>query len=79
MFAERLKQVRKKAGYTQQQAAEALNLATRSYQRYEAINGQCDPPLCTLIEMANLFDVSVDWLLCRDDWINSHVTHVDEH
>lgn len=78
MFAERLKQARKKAGYTQQQAAESLNLATRSYQRYEAVNGQCDPPLATLVEMANLFDVSIDWLLCRDVWLSSHVKSAEK-
>lgn len=72
MFSERLKIARKKAGYTQQTAAEALNLSTRSYQRYEANNGQCDPPLCTLIAMADLFDVSIDYLLCRDDFLSKH-------
>jgi HTH-type transcriptional regulator immR len=77
MFAERLKQARKNAGYTQQKAAEALDLATRSYQRYEAVNGQCEPPLSTLVEMADLFNVSTDWLLGRDQWLKSHVTHAD--
>lgn len=78
MFAERLKQARKNAGYTQQQAAESLNLATRSYQRYEAVNGQCDPPLVTLVEMADLFDVSIDWLLCRDMWLSSHAKSAEK-
>lgn len=78
MFAERLKQARKRLGLTQQQAAEALNLATRSYQRYEAINGQCDPPLTTLVAMANLYDVSIDWLLGRDEWLHSHAIFFDE-
>lgn len=66
MFHERLKEARQNAGLTQQQAAEALNLSVRSYQRYEAVNGQCDPPLATLVQMADLFHVSIDWLLCRD-------------
>jgi uncharacterized HTH-type transcriptional regulator yobD len=78
MFAERLKQARKNAAYTQQKAAETLNLATRSYQRYEASNGQCDPPLLTLVEMADLFDVSIDWLLGRDHWLKSHGVSFDE-
>ncbi len=66
MFYKRLKEARQKAGLTQQQAAEALNLSVRSYQRYEAANGQCDPPIATLVEIADLFNVSIDWLLCRD-------------
>lgn len=78
MFANRLKTSRKRVNLTQQQAAEALNLSTRSYQRYEAVNGQCDPPICTLVEMANLFDVSIDWLLGRDEWLKSHGVSVDE-
>ena len=72
MFSERLKDARKKAGMTQQQAAELLSLSTRSYQRYEAENGVCDPPLATLVTMADLFDVSIDWLLCRDEFLAKH-------
>ena len=79
MLAERLKLARKKIGFTQQQAAEALNLSTRSYQRYEAINGQCEPPLATLVEMADLYDVSIDWLLGRDHWMKFHEELSDEH
>ena len=76
MFCDRLKSARKQAGLTQQQAAEALNLSMRSYQRYEAVNGQCDPPIQTLIEMADLLDISIDWLLCRDKFL---AKHADEH
>lgn len=76
MFYKRLKISRKSSGLTQQQAAEALSLATRSYQRYEAKNGQCDPPIQTLIAMADLFDVSIDWLLCRDEFL---ARHADEY
>lgn len=79
MFANRLKIARKRVNLTQQQAAEVLNLSTRSYQRYEAVNGQCDPPINTLIEMANLFDVSIDWLLGRDEFLKSHAISFDEY
>ena len=79
MFIERLKKARCNSGLTQQQAAEALNLATRSYQRYEATNGYCDPPIGTLIAIANLFDISIDWLLGRDEWLKSHGVFFDEY
>ena len=79
MFSKNLKTARKNANYTQQQAAEALNLSTRSYQRYEAVNGQCDPPLATLVEMADLFDVSIDWLLDRKQWLKNHAISFDEY
>ena len=63
MFSDRLKLSRQKSGFTQQQAAETLNLSVRSYQRYEAKNGAFEPSLSVLVEMADLFDVSIDWLL----------------
>ena len=78
MFCERLKFVRKLRGLTQQDVADRLNLALRSYQRYEAKNGYCDPPLETLVNIANLFDVSIDWLLGRDDFLKSHGVSFDE-
>ena len=72
MFSTRLKEARKHLGMTQQEAAELLNLSCRSYQRYEAENGACDPPLNTLVAMADLFDVSTDWLLGRDSFLAKH-------
>lgn len=72
MFAKRLKIARKHIKMTQQEAAECLGLSTRSYQRYEAENGICEPPLSTLVTMADLFDVSIDWLLCRDEFLSKH-------
>lgn len=79
MFHERLKKARKKAGFTQQQAADALKFSMRSYQRYEALNGRFEPSIETLVEMADLFDVSIDWLLCRDSWLSSHAISFDEY
>ena len=78
MFAERLKKTRIKRGYTQQETAEALNLSVRSYQRYEALNGQCEPPLNTLVSIADLFDVSIDYLLGRDDFLHSLGVYAEE-
>ena len=78
MFQVRLKNIRTRCGYTQQQAADCLNLSLRSYQRYEAKNGYCDPPIDTLINMADLFDVSIDYLLCRDEWLTAHGVSFDE-
>lgn len=79
MFAERLKKIRIKRGYTQQTAAETLNLSVRSYQRYEAVNGQCDPPLSTLISIADLFNVSIDYLLGRDEFLRSLGVSFEEY
>lgn len=78
MFAKRLKEIRQKRGITQQYLAEILNVAVRTYQRYEAVNGFCDPPLSTLVKIADFLDVSIDYLLGRDKWLESHGVSVDE-
>lgn len=72
MFNLRLKEARTQAGLTQQKAAELLNLSTRSYQRYEAETGKMEPSLETLVAMADLMDISIDWLLGRDDFLAKH-------
>lgn len=77
MFYQRLKAIRKSRGFTQQAVADKLNLSLRSYQRYEAKNGFCDPPLDTLVRIADLFNVSIDWLLGRDEYLRSLGVSVD--
>lgn len=57
----RLKQLRTEKGLTQQQVADALNLNSVSYLRYE--KGQREPSLDILMQLAIYFDVSVDYLL----------------
>jgi len=79
MFPVRLKAVRKSRNLTQQSVADALNITARSFQRYEAINGFCEPPMTTLVQIADLLDVSLDYLLCRDAWLKSHEARADEH
>lgn len=76
MFGKRLRRIRMNSGFTQQKTADALGMTLRSYQRYEG--GHCEPSLNTLISIADLFDVSLDYLLCRDDFIQSHGVSSDE-
>lgn len=78
MLAKRLKYARKQKHITQQELAEILNISARSYQRYEAENGFCEPPLGTLIQIADILDVSLDYLTERDEWLKSHGVYVDE-
>ena len=59
----RLKELRNQHGYTQQQLADYLDITSRSYRRYES--GDCEPPLSTVIAIADFFDVTVDYLLGR--------------
>jgi transcriptional regulator with XRE-family HTH domain len=54
---------------TQIELAKLLNVSDRSVGFYET--GERDPNTETLKKLANLFEVTIDYLLCRSD-IRSH-------
>lgn len=62
-FNECLKSQRESSGYTQKQLAELLDIAPRSYQRYEL--GEREPNIETLIKLADIFQISLDDLVGR--------------
>ncbi len=66
IFQERLKELRKQAGLTQREMAEKLFVTQPSYLRYE--NGTSEPSQENLVRIANIFDVSVDYLLGRAEF-----------
>ena len=66
IFQERLIEQRKLNKLTQRQIAENLGIAQSSYIRYE--NGSAEPTLESLVKIAELFDVSVDYLLGRKEY-----------
>ncbi|WP_244863657.1 helix-turn-helix domain-containing protein [Paenibacillus cisolokensis] len=53
-----------KSGWTQEQLAAKLNVAKSTISQYE--NNINEPDLQMLVQMANLFNVSVDYLLGRE-------------
>lgn len=61
----RLKELRKKKRFTQQEVADKLNIARASYTNIE--NGRRDPDTKTLVKLANYFGVTVDYLLGLTD------------
>lgn len=65
MFSKRLKQLRKENNYSQEYISQLLNVSRQSYSRYE--NGNSQPEFSTLIRIADIFNVSLDYLLCRTD------------
>lgn len=65
MFSERLNQTRKERGLTAQQMADKLNTGIRNYRKYES--GDAKPTLDGLVLIADILDVSTDYLLCRDE------------
>lgn len=65
IFQQRLFEQRKLYGYTQRQMAEFLDITQPSYIRYE--NGTSEPTLEKLVVIADIFDVSIDYLLGREE------------
>ncbi|MCI1072163.1 helix-turn-helix domain-containing protein [Lactococcus lactis] len=63
VFAERLKELRKEKGLTQQKVADILNISQPNYRRWES--GESRPSVETLVMLADYFDVSTDYLVGR--------------
>lgn len=64
-LGESLKRFRKERGLTQQQVAEALDLHKQAWQRYES--GKVVPAATVIINLADTFNVSADYLLGLSD------------
>lgn len=77
MFNKRLREVRMNNGLTQQNMADKLGISLNAYQKYE--QAERSPSLECLVSIADIFDISLDYLLCRDDFMKSHATSADEH
>ena len=69
MFNDRLNAVRKEKGITALQMADMLCINIRSYRAYESADRS--PNLDMLVKIADILDVSTDYLLCRDDFLKS--------
>lgn len=69
MFNSRLRAVRMKRGFTQQTMADNLCISLNAYQKYE--QAERSPSLETLVKIADLLEVSTDYLLCRDNFLSS--------
>lgn len=76
MFNKRLRKMRMKRNLTQQNMADAINVALRSYQCYET--GTRTPSYDLLVRIADTLDVSIDYLLGRDTFLTSCGVPFDE-
>ena len=61
----RLKEIRKSKGITQVKLAIGLNTTQNTMSRYE--NGKNEPGIRELIQIADYFNISIDYLLGRTD------------
>lgn len=64
-FSQRIKELRKKYGYTQAKLGEMLGISASAVGMYE--QGRREPDSRILTEMSRVFSVPVDYLLSGDD------------
>lgn len=75
MLANQIANLRKKAGMSQLQLAEKLNVGPSAIGMYE--QGRRTPALDMLIQMAKLFDVSLDYLVTGREMSNCASDKID--
>lgn len=61
----RLKEIRLATNVAAKDAAQAVGVLYRTYQKYET--GEIDPPLSKAIALADFYNVSLDYLVGRSD------------
>ena len=66
VFKNNLIELRKLNRLTQRQVADKIGITQPSYIRYE--NGKAEPSLENLVKIADLFDVSIDYLCGRKEY-----------
>lgn len=65
-FSKRLREIRRKKGFKQREMAGRLGITLRAYQYYE--EGKHVPDLDGLVALADVLEVSLDYLAGRVDW-----------
>ena len=64
-FGQRLRELRKKLGYTQQEMAYAVGIQWSRYHKYEL--GRNEPPFEILVKLAKLTSVDLDYLIAGQE------------
>lgn len=76
MFNQRLRSSRMEKKFTQQNMADMLGMSLNAYQKYE--QAERAPSLDTLVKIADILNVSTDYLLCRDSFLAAHAASFGE-
>lgn len=61
IFSEKLQLLRKSKGFTQEELAEKLNVSRQAVAKWES--GQSYPDIMNLIQISNMMNVTVDYLV----------------
>ncbi len=60
-IAERLQELRKRSGYSQEQVAEMLGLSRQAISKWES--GQGKPEIDNIVKLTEIYNVSADYIL----------------
>lgn len=66
-FNENLKMLRLRSAFMQKEIASMLNVSVRTFQGWET--GRTEPNIEKLIEIADIFGVTIDYLVGRDSTV----------
>lgn len=77
LLSDRLRELRNRFGYSQAALADMLSISRMAYTLYES--GRREPGLETLLMLARLYDVSLDYLLGRSDLSTLPSLSFEEH
>lgn len=75
MFGQRLRQLRLSNGYTQASLADKIGVSEKTIGTWE--RGTREPPMNTTVKLADIFDVTLDYLYGRNEkpqWAKQKVT-----
>ena len=75
MFGEKVKELRTGMGWTQQEMGNRLKVSKQSVSNWE--NGNIMPSIDLLTKMADLFQVSTDYVLDRDQSLTLDISDLD--
>ncbi len=66
-FHERLRALRKQSPITQKDIATKIGVSPRTFQQYEL--GKIEPNIEKLILLSQIFNVTIDFLVCRNEYL----------
>ena len=75
-FHKRLKGLRQACAFKQKDLAEFIGVSVRTFQDYE--QGNTQPNIQKLIALADIFNISLDYLVGRDEFLKSREANVEE-
>lgn len=77
ILSQRIKEEREKKSWSQNDLALKLNVSRQSISKWE--NGSASPDIDRLIEISDLFDITLDSLIRGNDQLHNNIDHHTDH